>query len=53
MGKFIEELELEIRATEEQYRLALEIDPNNVKLRSNYGYLLYKMGRDEDEPLQN
>ena len=34
--------------TEEQYLLALEADPNNMAMHSNYINLLEEMGRNEE-----
>lgn len=33
---------------EEKYKLALEVDPSDADLHSDYGKLLYEMGRDEE-----
>ena len=33
---------------EEQYKHALEADPNNVNAHINYGFLLYEIGRKEE-----
>ena len=40
------------KEAEKQFQLALEIDPNYARTHSNYGYLLFEIGRTEEAEKQ-